>query len=69
MDFTIEVSSDSSNWPTVVLRTGYALPVGEEAFTFTKQSARYVRVQGINLRPIPNDSNFYRMQFAEVEIY
>ncbi|MBA2394304.1 MAG: hypothetical protein H0V70_16365 [Ktedonobacteraceae bacterium] len=40
-----------------------------QSFTFGAQNARYIQVQGTVLRPIPAESNFYRMQFAEVEVY
>ncbi|MBA3825432.1 MAG: discoidin domain-containing protein [Ktedonobacterales bacterium] len=69
IDFTIAVSNDGTNWTTVVTRTGYALPSGVQSFTFTSQTAQYVRVQGTNLRQNPNDTNFYRLQFAEIEVY
>jgi hypothetical protein len=69
VDFTIDVSTDNSNWTTVVSRTGYALPTGVQKFNFGFQNARYVRVLGSSLRPNPNDANLYRMQFAEARIY
>jgi F5/8 type C domain/Pectate lyase superfamily protein len=70
IDFTIQTSTDNSNWTTVVTKTGYALPAGTvQSFTFTATNARYVKVNGTNLRPNPNDGNLYRMQFAEFEVY
>lgn len=69
IDFTIAVSNNGSTWTTMVTRTGYGLPSGVQPFTFTPQTARYVRVTGTNLRPNPNDGNRYRMQLAEMEIY
>ena len=70
IDFTIQVSSDNINWTTVVTQTGYAQPGNSvQSFPFSPQSARYVKITGTNLRPNPNEQNFYRMQFAETEIY
>ena len=68
IDFTIAVSNDGSNWTTVVTKTGYALPTGVQSFTFASQNVQYVQVTGTNLRPNPNDSNGYRMQFAEIAL-
>ncbi|OCT15081.1 hypothetical protein A8709_13290 [Paenibacillus pectinilyticus] len=70
IDFTIKVSSDNVNWTTVVTRSAYALPGNSvQSFSFTSQSARYVKITGTNLRSNPNDNNAYRMQLAEIEIY
>ena len=70
IDFTIKTSSDGITYTTVVTRTGYAQPSNAvQTFSFPAVSAQYVRVEGTNLRPNPNDANRYRMAFAEVEIY
>lgn len=70
IDFTIQVSSDNVNWTTVVTQTGYAQPGNSvQSFPFSPQSARYVKITGTNLRSNPNEQNYYRMQFAETEIY
>jgi alpha-L-rhamnosidase len=70
IDFTIQVSSDNTNWKTVVNQTNYPFPGAEaQMFSFSEEGARYVRVHGTNLRPNPNDGNLYRMQLAEIEIY
>jgi polygalacturonase len=70
IDFTIQTSTDNVNWTTVVTRAGYAQPGNAvQSFTFTTATARYVKVEGTNLRPNPSDANRYRMAFAEVEIY
>lgn len=70
IDFTIKVSTDNINWTTVVTRTGYTLPGGTvQSFTFTSQSARYVKIEGTSLRQNPSENNWYRMQFAEIEVY
>jgi hypothetical protein len=72
VDFTVQVATSSGGpWTTVVTRTGYAKP-GNAAqwFPFASVSARYVKVEGTNLRRITTESGQpYRMQFAEVEIY
>lgn len=66
VDFTIQVSNDNVNWTTVISRTGYAQPdQNVQSFSFTAQTARYVKIQGTNLR----NNGEYRMQFAEVGIY
>ncbi len=70
VDFTIQISTDNTNWTTVVTRTGYALPAGTlQSFTFNAINARYVKINGTSIRQNPNDGNLYRMQFAELEVY
>ena len=70
IDFTIQTSMDGITWATAVTQTGYALPGNSaQIFPFIATDARYVRVEGTNLRINPGDGNRYRMQFAEVEIY
>lgn len=70
IDFTIKLSTDNVNWTTVVTKTGYANPGAvPQTFNFTAATARYVRVEGTNLRQNPNDLNYYRMQFAEMGVY
>lgn len=69
IDFTISVSTDNINWTQVVTKTGYAKPVAsKQAFTFSTQTARYVKITATNLRQNPNEYNYYRMQLAEVAI-
>lgn len=69
IDFNIQVSTDGANWTTVVTKTNYPFINTAQSFTFTPTSARYVKVTGTNLRSNPYDSNYYRMNFAELEIY
>ncbi len=70
IDFTISISNDLDNWTPVVTKTGYALPGNvTQTFSFSACNARYVKVEGTNLRPNPNDANRYRMAFAEFEVY
>jgi hypothetical protein len=68
IDFSIAVSNDGSTWTTVVTKTGYALPTGVQQFAFASQKAQYVRVTGTALRSNFYDNNYYRMQFAEMEV-
>ena len=70
-DFTIQVSADGTTWTTVVTRTNYPQPsttTPKQTFTFTAQNARYVKITGTSLRSNANESNYFRMQFAEVDV-
>lgn len=69
IDFTIQLSTDGTTWQTVATETGYPKPTDGSAqtFTFTPQQARYIRVEGTNLRN--DESGQYRMQFAELGAY
>mgnify|MGYP001296156212 CR=1 FL=1 len=68
IDFTIQVSTDNINWTTKVTETNYAKPGNQvQSFSFTPQSARYVKITGTNLRT--DQYGAYRMQFAEIEVY
>lgn len=70
IDFTIRTSTDNVNWTTRVTRTGYAQPGNAvQSFAFPAATARYVKIEGTNLRPNPTDANRYRMAFAEIEVY
>ena len=69
IDFTIATSPNGTTWTTLVSKTGYSPPSTVQMFTFAPQITQYIRVTGTNLRPNPNDSNFYRMQFAEITVY
>ncbi len=67
IDFTIQLSTDSIQWNTVVTRTGYPMPdTSAQSFTFDAQNARYIKVRGTNLSTALGQ---YRMQFAEIEVY
>ncbi|MFC5403335.1 discoidin domain-containing protein [Cohnella soli] len=66
IDFTIQTSPDNVNWTTVAARTGYAQPGNEaQVFTFPSATARYVKINGTNLR---YNEGAYRMQLAEIEV-
>jgi hypothetical protein len=69
IDFTIQVSTDGTNWTQVVSKTGYPFPTGGQAFAFPNTTARYVKVTGTNLRSNPNDASYYKMQITEMEVY
>ncbi|QYR20590.1 discoidin domain-containing protein [Paenibacillus sp. sptzw28] len=70
VDFMIMVSDNGSVWNAVVTQTGYPLPGNEvQSFSFSPMQVRYVRISGTNLSPNPYDHQYYRMQFAEVEVY
>ena len=70
VDFTIQVSEDNKNWQTVHSETDYPLPgYGPQSFSFTEASARYVKLDATSIRPKATDSNSYRMQFSEMEVY
>ncbi|WP_261807728.1 discoidin domain-containing protein [Paenibacillus sp. N3.4] len=70
IDFTIKTSTDNVNWTTAMTCTAYAQPGNAvQSFSFSAVTARYVKVEGTNLRPNPTDANRYRMAFAEIEVY
>lgn len=69
-DFVIEVSDDGINFTTVYSAANY--PTGESGlhtFSFDPVRARYVRLRGTKLNQLANESNVYRMQLAEIEVY
>ncbi|MFE7845292.1 discoidin domain-containing protein [Microbacterium sp. NPDC057407] len=68
VDFTIATSTDGSTWTTQVTVTGAAVPSRPQQYAFERASARYVRIEGTQLRPNPNDMNQYRMVLAEVSV-
>jgi hypothetical protein len=66
VDFTIQVSTDDSNYTTKVTRNDYSQPNDQvQSFSFTATNARYVKINATELR----HHSTYRMQFAEIEIY
>ncbi|GCE15125.1 discoidin domain-containing protein [Tengunoibacter tsumagoiensis] len=68
-NFEIDVSSNGSNWTSVLQKSNYPRPTGGDAqiLSFTTQTVQYVRVYANNLPG--NDGGTYRMAFAEVEVY
>ena len=68
--FRIELSTDGKTWTTVREEKEYPLPeYGPLVFDFEETEARYVRLYAESLRPKPSDSNSYRMQISEFEVY
>jgi len=71
IDFNIKVSTDNVNRTTVVSRTSYPWTdnIGQ-LFSFSPVTARYVKIEGTNLRRITTEHGQpYRMQFSEMEIF
>ena len=69
-DFEIQVSVDGTIWETVLSRNDYPTPTAVmQTFDFDAAYARYVRVYATSLNPRAVDSNYYRMQLAEIEVY
>ncbi len=71
-DFTIQVAANAAGpWTTVATKTNYSLSGNYvQPFSFSPQTARYVKVEGTNLRTITDESGQpYRMQLAEIEVY
>jgi transcriptional regulator with XRE-family HTH domain len=70
INFSIDVSNNAQNWTTVSATQNYPAPTTTvQTFKFAPQRTRYLRIVGTNLRRSSDDHNFYRMQFAEIEIY
>lgn len=70
VDFTIQVSTDNTNWNTVVTQSNYSKPGNcAQIFDFIPQMARYIKIEGTSFRPNAGDNNMYRMQLGEIEIY
>ena len=69
-DFTISVSKDGESWTTLVNETNYPVPYATlQEFEVDMSYARYVRLYASSLNKVSNDSNKYRMQLAEIEVY
>lgn len=69
-DLTVKVSADNQTWSTVVKLTDLERPTeGPVVLNFDAVDARYVKVEGSNLRENPNDGGRRRMQVAELEVY
>ncbi len=68
IDLKIWASQDGVNWRAVIQSNNEPIPTASRLYTFSPVQARYIKVEGTNLRANPNDANQYRMQFAEVEI-
>jgi hypothetical protein len=68
VSFTIDISADGSSWTTVVSKANQPLVSGEQTYSFGAVKGRYVRISAPSLRANPNDSNQYRLQFAEMQV-
>jgi len=70
IDFTVESAASSVGpWTSAFSQSGVANPgAAPQAYNFSARAARYLRITGTNLRQNPNDSNQYRMQFAEIMV-
>ncbi len=69
-DFKLEVSEDGIIWTTVVEKTGYKLPSGEDlcAFSFAQTSAQYIRFSVTKVAEA--DPEFgYAVQLSELQLY
>lgn len=68
--FVLYVSEDGERWTAVAREEDYPVPTTEmQIFAFAPVSARYIRFVGTELRTKPTDSNKFRMQIAEIEVY
>lgn len=68
-NYSIALSNDGTNWTTATTGSAATAPSSTVTVSFSAQTARYVRVTGLNLRLNPNDYNQYRMQLAEVSVF
>lgn len=72
IDFTIQTSTDGTNFTTAKTITGQANPAGQpQEYSFPAVNARYVKV---NVTQLGFDQqvggqNYYRLQFSEMEVY
>ena len=68
--FALYVSEDGEYWTEVAREENYPIPTTEmQIFAFAPVSARYIRFVGTELRTKPTDTNKFRMQIAEIEVY
>ena len=68
VDYSIDISTDGSNWVTKSSVVDRPLSAISITTNFGPATARYVRLTGTKLRANPNDAGLYRMQFAELTI-
>ena len=71
VDFTIQVKPNGGSYTTVKTVTGQANPNGSpQTYDLGTQTARYVLVNVTKLgTPASDESSYYRLQLAEVEIF
>ena len=70
-DFTIQVSSDKTNWKTVVEEVGYEqdITTEDQSFTFGAEECRYVRINFTKASKKIDDNLAYCAGLSEVEIW
>jgi hypothetical protein len=67
VNFTIDVSTDNTNWTAVVTKTNYPNPAGNpQTFNFTDVNARYVRVRATVLG---TNNGWYQFQLNELQVF
>lgn len=68
VDFSIQLSSNNSDWITVYNVENYLRPTSAcNVFKFSSQKARFIKVVSTKNRKMSN--NQYRMALAEIEVY
>ncbi|MBQ7365509.1 MAG: discoidin domain-containing protein, partial [Clostridia bacterium] len=68
--YSIEVSTDKKTWKTVYQENSAELAeYGAFVYAFEDVEARYIRLNATSLRPKVSDSNSYRLQISEFEVY
>lgn len=71
VNFTIEVSTDGTNYSVAQTVTGQVNPAGiSQSYTFTPVTASHVRVKASGLgSPATDESSSFRLQLAEMEVF
>lgn len=63
VNFTVTLSTDETNWTTVVTENGYAKPGDSpQQFTFNQVNARYIKVTATALSPDPNGNYYFELR-------
>ncbi len=70
VDFTIQVSTDGTNYTTVATVSGQPNPNGlPQLYKFAPVDARYVKVNATKLGVPENGSSYYLLQLSEMEVF
>lgn len=69
LNMNIYVSDDGGEWTLIQQYRDIPVPELYTDFAVPETTARFVKVEGTNLRQNPNNGNSYRMAMAELEIY
>jgi hypothetical protein len=69
INFSVQVSTDGTNWTTVASCTNVPKPSGVQSLSFTSTNSRFIRLLADTLRSNPNDDNLYSMQLVEIEVF